>query len=172
MTKTAQSLIAQLRDVARAFYLEVQGEALNAAGVSADSELRAIDKVYYPLALRIAPSRTQPQVDLSSVFALAQSTTTSAGTPAAEKEQDQPTPILVVEMESKEVAEVGKLKRKKKEKEKEASVLLSHRVQVKSYKLILYSGQVQLMPLPFSECNQTSELNEYIQLLFCLLSFV
>ena len=46
MTKTAQSLTAQLRDVARAFCLEVQGEALNAVGVDTDAELRGSDKVY------------------------------------------------------------------------------------------------------------------------------
>ena len=49
MTKVAKSLTAQLRDVARAFCLEVWGQALNAVGVSTESELRAPDKVYYPL---------------------------------------------------------------------------------------------------------------------------
>ncbi|KAL0004902.1 hypothetical protein SO802_012463 [Lithocarpus litseifolius] len=38
MIKTAQSLTAQLRDVARAFCIEVWGKALNAAGVSANAE--------------------------------------------------------------------------------------------------------------------------------------
>ena len=88
MTKTAQSLTAQLRDVARAFYLEVQGEALDAAGVSTELELRALDKVYYPPALRLAPSLTQPLADPSSATVLAHSTTTSAATLVAEKEQD------------------------------------------------------------------------------------
>ena len=48
MTKTAQSLIAQLRDIAWAFCLEVWVEAFNTAGVSTESEIRAPDKVYYP----------------------------------------------------------------------------------------------------------------------------
>lgn len=39
MKKTAESLIAQLRDVAWAFCLEVWGQALDAAGVSTESEL-------------------------------------------------------------------------------------------------------------------------------------
>ena len=56
MTKTAKSLTAQLRDVARAFCLEVWGQALNIAMVSTESELRAPYKVYYPLALRLAPT--------------------------------------------------------------------------------------------------------------------
>ena len=47
MTKIAQSLSPQLWDAAQAFYVEVWGEALNAAGVNADSELRGADKVYY-----------------------------------------------------------------------------------------------------------------------------
>ena len=85
MTKAAQNLTAQLRDVARAFCLEVWGEALNAAGVSIELELRALDKVYYPPALRLAPSLTQPSVDPSSAAASAQSTTTSAATLMAEK---------------------------------------------------------------------------------------
>ena len=56
MTKTAESLTVQLRDVARAFCLEVWGQALNAVGVSTESELRAPDKFYYPPALRLAPT--------------------------------------------------------------------------------------------------------------------
>ena len=56
MTKAAKSLIAQLRDIARAFYLEVWGQALNSFRVSTESELRASDQVYYPPALRLAPN--------------------------------------------------------------------------------------------------------------------
>lgn len=56
MTKTAESLTAQLRDVARAFYLEVWGQALAATEVGAESELRAPNKVYFPPALPLAPS--------------------------------------------------------------------------------------------------------------------
>ena len=56
MTKTAQSLTTQLRDVARAFCLEVWDKALIIVGVSIESELKAPDRVYYPLALRLAPS--------------------------------------------------------------------------------------------------------------------
>ena len=56
MTMTAKSLTAQIRDVARAFCLEVWGQALNIVMVSTESELRAPDKVYYPPALRLAPT--------------------------------------------------------------------------------------------------------------------
>ena len=56
MTKTVESLTVQLRNVARAFCLEVWGQALNAVGVSTESELRAPDKFYYPPALRLAPT--------------------------------------------------------------------------------------------------------------------
>ena len=48
MTKEAESLTAQLRDVAYAFCLEVWAQALNAAGVDTESELHTPDKVYYP----------------------------------------------------------------------------------------------------------------------------
>ena len=46
-TKAAVSLIAQLCDVACTFCLEVWGQALNAAWVDTESELRAFDKVYF-----------------------------------------------------------------------------------------------------------------------------
>ena len=48
MTKTTQSLTAQLRDVARAFYLEVWGEAINAIVVSVNFDLGGPDKVTIP----------------------------------------------------------------------------------------------------------------------------
>lgn len=56
MRRTAQSLTAQLRDVARAFCAKVLGEALNDAGVDVDSKLREAEKVYYPQPLHIAPA--------------------------------------------------------------------------------------------------------------------
>ena len=55
MTKAIESLTAQLKDVARAFYLEVWGQALNVTGVDTESELRAPDKVYYPPAYTWLP---------------------------------------------------------------------------------------------------------------------
>ena len=65
MTKTVESLTTQLGDVARAFCLEVWGQALNVARISTESELKAPNKVYYPLALRLALSPSQPSTDLS-----------------------------------------------------------------------------------------------------------
>ena len=65
MTKVVESLTAQLKDVARAFYLEVWGQALNVAGVDTESELRVPDKLYYPSALHLAPTSPQPPVDPS-----------------------------------------------------------------------------------------------------------
>ena len=56
MTKTAQKMTAQLKDIAQAFCLEIWGQALTAAGVSTKSELRAPDRVYYPPTLCLAPS--------------------------------------------------------------------------------------------------------------------
>ncbi|XP_075645347.1 uncharacterized protein LOC142616359 [Castanea sativa] len=60
MKKVSDSLTAQLKGVARAFCLEVWGHALDAAGVAADEELRAPDSVYYPAALRLAPTPLMP----------------------------------------------------------------------------------------------------------------
>lgn len=68
MKKTSESLTAQLRDVARAFCLEVWGHTLDAAGASTKSELRAQDKVYYPPALRLAPIPLKSPGDPSSVL--------------------------------------------------------------------------------------------------------
>ena len=48
ITKTTQSLTAQLRDVARAFYLEVWGEAINAIVVGVNFDLGGPDKVTIP----------------------------------------------------------------------------------------------------------------------------
>ena len=66
MTKTAESRTAQLRDVACAFCFEVWGQAMNAIGVSTESELRAPDKVHYPSALRLAITFPQPPADPNS----------------------------------------------------------------------------------------------------------
>lgn len=60
MTKIAQSLTIQLRDVAWAFYAEVWSEALNVVGVKTDSDLRGADKVYY------LPSTAPPSPNPSS----------------------------------------------------------------------------------------------------------
>lgn len=103
----AKSLTAQLKDVARAFYLEVWGQALNAARISIESELRALDKVYYPPTLPLVPSLSQPSTDLSqaptSSLTLA---TTPFTTPAKDKEKEQPSPTKV-DVEAKETVEVA-----------------------------------------------------------------
>ena len=121
MTKTAQNLIAQLKDVTQAFCLEIWGHALTAAGVSTKSELRAPDIVYYLPALCLAPSLSQPSADLGSAPAsgLVQPATTLAATLATEKGKEQLPSVVVVDVEIDEAAKVGQLKRKKKEKEKE-----------------------------------------------------
>ena len=119
MTEAVESLTTQLRDVAQAFCLEVWGQALNAVGVNTESELKALEKVYYPLTLLLAPNPLQPSADPSSAFtsSLAQPVSTSFATPAKDKEKKHPTLANVVDMETKEVTKVAQLKRKKKEKE-------------------------------------------------------
>lgn len=72
MAKTIASLTAQFRDVGRAFSQEVWDEAMNAARVDPESELRAPDRVYYPPALRLAPAPPQPTMAPS--FALPSTT--------------------------------------------------------------------------------------------------
>ena len=121
MTKITQSLTAQLRDVARAFCLEVWGQALTAAGVSTKLELRAFNRIYYPPVLRLAPNSSQPSADLDSAptSSSAQPATTSSTTTTKQKEKEQPTPENVVDVEIEEAVEVARLKRKKKEKEQE-----------------------------------------------------
>lgn len=106
MTKTTQSLTTQLRDIALAFFLEVQGQALTAAGVSIESKLRALDKVYYPPALRPALNPPPPTTDPSLTSTLAQPTIASVASPVVEKEQDQPPPTLVIDVDAEEATEV------------------------------------------------------------------
>ena len=65
MTKTTQSLTAQFRDVARAFCLEVWGQALTTVGVDTESELRTPNKVYYPSTLCLAPTPFSLQMILA-----------------------------------------------------------------------------------------------------------
>lgn len=56
MTKAVESLTIQLKDITRAFYLKVWGQALTATRIGIESELWAPDKVYYPPTLRLAPT--------------------------------------------------------------------------------------------------------------------
>ena len=87
-TKIAPNLIAQLKDVAQAFCLEVQGEALTVAEVNANSDLRGTDKVYYPLAHCITPNFALPPHYPSSTSSTPKSTTTQTSMPFARKEKE------------------------------------------------------------------------------------
>lgn len=121
MTKTAQSLTAQLRNVARNFCAEVQSEALNTTGVEADSDLRGADKVYYPPTLCLAPSIALPPPNPSFTSLVPKSTTTSTIKSASEKDKEQPTSMPIVELESEMVVEVEQLKKKNKDEDKEVT---------------------------------------------------
>jgi len=87
----------------------VWGQALTAVGVSTESEFRAPNRVYYPPALCLAPSLSQPSVDPSSAptSSLAQPATTLFATPAKEKVKEHPAPVNVMEVETEEAAEVA-----------------------------------------------------------------
>ena len=100
MTKTAQNLTAQLRHIAWVFCLEVWGEALNVARVSPNAALRGTDKVYYPPALRIAPSFSS---------SAPKPTTAPTSTTFAKKEKEQQTPSPMIELGPEEVLEVKQL---------------------------------------------------------------
>lgn len=101
MTKTAESLTAQLRDIAWAFCLEVWDQALIAVGVSTKSELRAPDRVYYLFALNLAPSSSQP------TSSSAQLASTLSAAPVKDKEKEQPPPTKMVDVKTEEAAEVA-----------------------------------------------------------------
>ena len=124
MTKAAESLTAQLRDVACAFCLEVWAQALNAAGVDTESKLHTPDKVYYPPALRLAPTLPQlPANPSPTLFSSSEqkdpnpSPTSSKG---KETTKELPPPDIVVDVEvEEEVTEGVPLKRQKKAKEQE-----------------------------------------------------
>ena len=85
--KSTLSLTTQLRDVAQAFCLEVWGEAFNAAGVCANSDLKGSDKVYYPLTLSTAPSSTFPSPDPSFTSSAPKSLTVPTFEPSIKKEK-------------------------------------------------------------------------------------
>lgn len=121
MTKAAESLTTQLRDVARAFCLEVWGQALNAARVDANSELRAPEKVYYPPALHLPPTLPPPQADTGLVppSSLDQPTSALSIVNPQDQEHGQSEETPVVDVEKDETAEVAKSKKRKKEKDHE-----------------------------------------------------
>lgn len=118
MTKTAQSLIAQLWDVTQAFWLEMWGGTLNAAGVDASSGLKGTSSVYYPSTFRIAPNSTPPMASSTPAPSKLQSLAVSSFEPSVEKEKQGLT--QVVELEAKEAEASSQPKGKGKEKEKKA----------------------------------------------------
>ena len=85
--KSTLSLTTQLRDVAQAFYLKVWGEAFNATGVRANSDLKGSDKVYYPLTLSTTPSSTLPSPDRSFTSSVPKSLTAPTFEPSTKKEK-------------------------------------------------------------------------------------
>lgn len=110
MTKIAQSLAAQLRDVVWAFCLEVFGVKL----------LMLLELMR---SLCIALSSALPPPNPSSASSAPNSTITSTITPTfRKKKKEQQTPTPVVELEPEEVVEVEQLKWKKKDKEKDVTV--------------------------------------------------
>lgn len=88
MTRASESLITQLRDVARAFCIEVWGQAPSVARVSTDSKLRAPNRIYLPPALRLAPTPSQLPIDPNSAHpsSLDQPTATASATLTKYKE--------------------------------------------------------------------------------------
>ena len=77
--------------------------------------------MYYPLALHLAPTPSQPLVNPSPAppSSSDQLTLTPFAALTKDKELEQPPPANVVDVETKEIVEVVQLKRKKKEKEQE-----------------------------------------------------
>ena len=80
--------------------------------VSTEAELRAPDKVYYPSALRLAPTPSQPLADPNPVppSSSDQPALTPSDALNKDNEPEQPAPADVVDMETKEVTEVAQLK--------------------------------------------------------------
>lgn len=94
---------------------------MDAAGVTTESEFRAQDKVYYPSALRLAPTPSKFPVDSSSVppssTIIPGQNPSSASIKGKGKGEDLP-PItdVVVAKNEEDVVEVVHSKRKKKDK--------------------------------------------------------
>ena len=94
---------------------------MSAVGVSTKSELRAPGKVYYPLALHLTPTLSQPPVNPNLIPPTSsdQPALIPSDVPNKDKDPKQPPPTNVVDVEIDEVTEVAQLKRKKKEKKQE-----------------------------------------------------
>lgn len=94
---------------------------LNAAGVDANLELRAPEKVYYPPALHLPPTLPPPQADTGSVPPSSSDQPTFAPSTfnPQDQEQGQFEQIPLVDVEKDETAEVAQSKKKKKEKDHE-----------------------------------------------------
>ena len=112
MTKAAESLTARLKDVTHAFCLEVWGQALNATGVDTELKLQALDKVYYPLALCLAPTLPQPPTDPSSAPLSSLAQPSDAPSSTSTKGKDKKKELLApVDVEAEdEATEVEQLK--------------------------------------------------------------
>ena len=164
MTKTAESLTAQLYDVARAFCLEVWGQALNAAKVDIESELRTPDKVDQPLALRLAPILLQPPTVLNPILPSSSEQKDPVPSPTSSKGKETtkelPPPDVVVDVKvEKEMAEGVPLKRKKKDREqvKKGAKENEPKSQLSPYlgnaKSILQWAVVHIVPLLLLFCT-------------------
>ena len=89
-------------------------------GVSTEPELRAPNKVYYPITLHLAPTCPQPSIDPNSASPSSsnQHASTPSIAPTKDKEQEQPPPPNMVDIKTEETIEVAQLKRKKRERER------------------------------------------------------
>ena len=69
MAETEDALRAEVPAVCRAYYAQTWEEALNRAGIDASSELRRLENVFFPSAIRVpnqkevAPPVTKPAED-------------------------------------------------------------------------------------------------------------
>lgn len=74
--------------------------------MNADSELREVEKIYYPQPLRIAPSSTPTLPDLSSASLASKPAMALTSVPSSKKEKEKQTQSPIMELGPEEVIEV------------------------------------------------------------------
>ena len=109
--KTETRLTVEVTAVCREYYVETYSQALNRAGILADSDLRRTDQVYYPEDLRENPTPPPPLATIPLP-------PPNEPLPAQKNSQDSELPIGV-EKEKEQEKEKEKAKETEKEKKKE-----------------------------------------------------
>ena len=115
--ETETRLTAEVNAVCREYYVETYSQALNRAGIPADSDMRRTDQVYYPEDLRENPTPPPPPATIPLP-------PPNEPLPAQKTSQDSELPIGV-EKEKEQKKKRRKLRRRRKRKRRSRIKLMS-----------------------------------------------